>query len=187
MYYIVRAGWLLGGGKEDRKFVGRIIQQARTRSELMVANDKFGSPTYTRDLSSGIMQLVETGQYGTYHMVNTGPASSEYEIAQKILEYTRIGNCRLIPARQPISHWLHHTRGWRRGTTTVCNCWAWSSCARGRMPSRSTLRPPGMLSTRVRQMSGAGSALANSCAMDKTVQPSRDSAPGPERVLAHGP
>ena len=96
-YYIVRAGWLFGGGKEDKKFVGRIIELARARSELMVVNDKFGSPSYTRDLSSGIMQLVETGQYGTYHMVNPGPASSRYEIAEKIIEYAKIGNCRLIP------------------------------------------------------------------------------------------
>ncbi len=96
-YYIVRAGWLFGGGKEDKKFVGRIIELARTRSELMVVNDKFGSPSYTKDLSSGIMQLVETGQYGTYHMVNPGPASSRYEIAEKIIEYAKIGNCRLIP------------------------------------------------------------------------------------------
>jgi len=96
-YYIVRAGWLFGGGKEDKKFVGRMIELARTRSELMVVNDKFGSPSYTRDLSSGIMRLVETGQYGTYHMVNPGPPSSRYEIAEKILEYAKISNCRLIP------------------------------------------------------------------------------------------
>jgi len=96
-YYIVRAGWLFGGGKEDKKFVGRMIDLARARSELMVVNDKFGSPSYTKDLSSGIMRLVETGQYGTYHMVNPGPPASRYEIAEKILEYAKVGNCRLIP------------------------------------------------------------------------------------------
>lgn len=96
-YYIVRAGWLFGGGKQDKKFVGRIIDLARESSELMVVDDKFGSPSYTQDLSSGIRQLVETGQFGTYHMVNTGGPSSRYEIAQRILEYARIDSCRLIP------------------------------------------------------------------------------------------
>jgi dTDP-4-dehydrorhamnose reductase len=96
-YYVVRAGWLFGGGQKDKKFVGMIIDRARTRTELMVVNDKFGSPSYTRDLSSGILQLVETRQYGTYHMVNTGSASSRYEIAQKILKYAKIDTCRLIP------------------------------------------------------------------------------------------
>lgn len=96
-YYVVRAGWLFGGGQRDKKFVGMIIDLARTRTELMVVNDKFGSPTYTKDLSSGIQQLLETGQYGTYHMVNTGPGSSRYEIARKTLKYAKIDTCRLIP------------------------------------------------------------------------------------------
>jgi len=96
-YYIVRAGWLFGGGPHDKKFVGKIIDLARTRTELMVVNDKFGSPSYTKDLASGILRLVDTDQYGTYHMVNTGPASSRYEIAQEILKYAKIDTCRLIP------------------------------------------------------------------------------------------
>jgi len=96
-YYIVRAGWLFGGGQQDKKFVGRIIDLARTRTELMVVNDKFGSPSYTKDLSAGILQLLETRQYGTYHMVNTGPGCSRYEIAQRVLEYAKIDGCTLIP------------------------------------------------------------------------------------------
>ena len=96
-YYVVRTGWLFGGERLNKKSVGRIIDQARARSELTVIDDKFGSPSYTRDLSTGILRLVETGLYGTYHMVNTGPGSSQYEIAQKILKYAGIDSCRLIP------------------------------------------------------------------------------------------
>ena len=96
-HYVVRAGWLFGGGRQDKKFVGRIIDLARTRSELLVVNDKFGSPSYTRDLSHGLLQLIETAQYGTYHMVNTGPPCSRYDIAQKILEYAKIRSCTLVP------------------------------------------------------------------------------------------
>jgi len=96
-YYVVRAGWLFGGGRQDKKFVGRIIELARTRSELMVVNDKFGSPSYTKDLASAILRLIETDQYGTYHMVNTGAGCNRFQIAQKILEYAKIDTCRLIP------------------------------------------------------------------------------------------
>lgn len=96
-YYIVRAGWLFGGGRQDKKFVGKIIDLARKSAELKVVDDKFGSPTYTRDLSLGIVQLVETGLHGTYHMVNSGGNCSRYQIAQKIIDYASIAGCRLIP------------------------------------------------------------------------------------------
>ncbi|MBN1890301.1 MAG: dTDP-4-dehydrorhamnose reductase [Thermoflexales bacterium] len=96
-YYIVRAGWMFGGGQEDKKFVAKIIELASTRDELKVVDDKFGSPTYTRDISAGIDKLVETGLFGTYHMVNTGAPCSRFEVAEKILEFAAIKTCRLTP------------------------------------------------------------------------------------------
>jgi len=71
-YYIVRAGWMFGGGREDKKFVAKIIELARQRPELKIVNDKFGSPTYTRDLARALIQLTKTGWFGVYHAVNTG-------------------------------------------------------------------------------------------------------------------
>lgn len=96
-YYIVRAGWLFGGGQQDKKFVAKIIDLARKHSELKVVDDKFGSPTHTKDLSHGMMKLIQTDLYGTYHMVNSGGDCSRYEIAQKVIEYAQIKDCRLIP------------------------------------------------------------------------------------------
>lgn len=96
-YYIVRAGWMFGGGHEDKKFVAKIIELARNHSELKIVNDKFGSPTYTRDLSRAIIRLSQTGWFGVYHSVNTGAPCSRHEFAQKILEYAGITTCRLIP------------------------------------------------------------------------------------------
>jgi dTDP-4-dehydrorhamnose reductase len=96
-YYIARAGWMFGGGPEDKKFVAKIIELARQRDALTIVDDKFGSPTYTYDISSGIEQLVQTGLYGTYHMVNTGGYCNRYEFAQKILEYAGITTCALKP------------------------------------------------------------------------------------------
>jgi dTDP-4-dehydrorhamnose reductase len=96
-YYIVRAGWMFGGGGEDKKFVAKIMDLARKRSQLKVVNDKFGSPTYTVDLSRGIMSLVEARLYGRYHMVNTGIPVSRFEVAQSILAYANLQTCKLLP------------------------------------------------------------------------------------------
>ncbi|MBI5714414.1 MAG: dTDP-4-dehydrorhamnose reductase [Chloroflexi bacterium] len=96
-YFIVRAGWMFGGGMRDKKFVARIIELARTKPVLQIVNDKFGSPTYTCDIASGILQLINTGWYGAYNMVNTGTPASRYAVAQRILECANITSCELQP------------------------------------------------------------------------------------------
>ena len=95
-HYIVRAGWMFGGGNRDKKFVGKIISLAQRGQKLQVVDDKFGSPSYTNDLSRGILKLVETGWYGTYHMANPG-CCSRFEYAQKIVELAGIPNCSMRP------------------------------------------------------------------------------------------
>jgi dTDP-4-dehydrorhamnose reductase len=96
-YYIARAGWMFGGGPEDKKFVAKIVDLARRRDMLTVVDDKFGSPTYTYDISSTVEKLSRTGIYGTYHTVNTGAYCSRYEFAQKILEYAGVETCEVKP------------------------------------------------------------------------------------------
>jgi dTDP-4-dehydrorhamnose reductase len=96
-HYIARAGWMFGGGQHDKKFVGKILAQARERTELKAVNDKFGSPTYTVDFTRGLMRLCASGLYGTYHLVNTGAPASRYEVACHILNYAAIQGCRLVP------------------------------------------------------------------------------------------
>lgn len=96
-FYVVRTGWLFGGDRSDRGFVSRTIHLARQSTELKLVDDRFGSPTYTRDLSLGIMRLIETDLYGTYHLVNRGRHCSEYQLAQMIVEYADARACRLVP------------------------------------------------------------------------------------------
>ena len=95
-YYIVRAGWMFGGGHRDKKFVSKIISLATRGRRLQVVDDKFGSPTYTRDLARGILKLVETGWYGTYHMANVG-CCSRFEYALKVVDLVGIPNCPMEP------------------------------------------------------------------------------------------
>lgn len=96
-YYIARAGWMFGGGPEDKKFVAKMMELASSRDTLKVVNDKYGSPTYTADIASGVERLTHTGLYGTYHMVNTGGYCNRFEFARRILEFAQITSCELQP------------------------------------------------------------------------------------------
>jgi len=96
-YYIFRAGWMIGGGREkDKKFVGKIIQFClEGRKEIKAVNDKYGTPTFAKDLVEGIKKIIKTGSYGLYHLGNNG-CCSRYDIACKIVEI--IGkNIKVIP------------------------------------------------------------------------------------------
>jgi len=71
--YIVRAGWMIGGGARDTKFVGKIVDLIGAgRTPLRAVADTFGTPTYAKDLLGGIARLISTGYFGLYHMGNTG-------------------------------------------------------------------------------------------------------------------
>ncbi|MCD6588320.1 MAG: NAD(P)-dependent oxidoreductase [Candidatus Fermentibacteraceae bacterium] len=82
-HWIVRTGWLFGGGARDMKFVARILRKVSLDHEIKVVRDCVGSPTYTGDLAEGIFNLTQNFQYGTYHMVNGGVPASRYELARE--------------------------------------------------------------------------------------------------------
>ena len=83
-YFILRAGWMVGGWEIDKKFVYKIVQRCRTERQLKVVDDKFGSPTFTVDFARNLMPLIQTGRYGTYHMANQG-VGSRLEIAREVV------------------------------------------------------------------------------------------------------
>ena len=86
-YFIVRAGWMVGGWEIDKKFVYKIVQQLKEgKTELRVVADKFGSPTFTKDFAKNLVALVKTQRYGLYHMTNKG-SGSRYDIAVRIVEF----------------------------------------------------------------------------------------------------
>ncbi len=96
-FYIVRAGWMVGGGEKDKKFVGKIAKLILDGvNPLRVVNDKWGSPTYAKDLLHGIRQLIETGYYGLYHMVNRG-CCSRYDVALTIREVLERPEIDVVP------------------------------------------------------------------------------------------
>ncbi len=91
-YFILRAGWMIGGGDIDKKFVFKIVQQLKEgKTELNVVNDKFGSPCFTFDFAKQILPVIESGRYGIYHIANGGMVS-RYEIASKIVELMKLSD-----------------------------------------------------------------------------------------------
>ena len=95
-HYIVRAGWMFGGGREDKKFVAKMIDLAKERDVLRAVDDKFGAPCYTKDISQRCLDLLQTGAYGTYHAANSGMCS-RYEMARAIVEYAGVTSCTVEP------------------------------------------------------------------------------------------
>jgi dTDP-4-dehydrorhamnose reductase len=85
-YYIVRPGWMMGGEAKDHKFVGKIVAQVREGKDIKAVNDKVGSPTFARDLTLQIRDLLATGHFGVYHATNHG-TPSRYDVACRIVAF----------------------------------------------------------------------------------------------------
>lgn len=96
-YYIVRTGWMVGGGVKDKKFVGKIARLLMEgQTPLRVVNDTWGSPTYAHDLLEGIRALLKTGYYGVYHLVNKGRCT-RYEIALVVRDLLDRRDITIVP------------------------------------------------------------------------------------------
>lgn len=70
-------------------FVNSMLRLASEHPRLTVVDDQFGNPTYAGDLAFGIMQLIESRAFGTYHLTNSGSASW-YSWASTIFQYAGI-------------------------------------------------------------------------------------------------
>lgn len=101
-HWIVRTGWLFGGGPRDMKFVAKILGKAvemksRGGSGIQVVRDCVGSPTYTCDLADGILRLVGSSPFGTYHLVNSGEPASRYELARQVMNVAGFSPDLIVP------------------------------------------------------------------------------------------
>lgn len=93
-FYIARTAWLYA--PDGTNFLHKIVARAREGGALRVVTDEVGSPTYAEDLADAILRLIETGRYGTYHLVNEGECS-RYEFAQEALRAAGLGETPIEP------------------------------------------------------------------------------------------
>jgi len=85
-HYIIRLSGLYGTAGIGRKrvnFVEIMIRLAEIGKDIKVINDQVLTPTYSLDAAEKILQIIQSGQYGLYHLTNTGECSW-YEFAQEI-------------------------------------------------------------------------------------------------------
>jgi dTDP-4-dehydrorhamnose reductase len=92
--YIVRIAWLYGAGGNN--FPAKILAAARRNGALRVVADEFGNPTYAQDVAVAIRDLLPTGRYGTYHLINEGCAS-RYELACAVLAQAGLADVPVTP------------------------------------------------------------------------------------------
>ncbi len=79
---IVRTSWLFGHG--GKCFPATILKLASTRPEISVVNDQRGSPTFTHDLASVLVQLCRASARRIVHVTNVGDCTW-YEFATEIV------------------------------------------------------------------------------------------------------
>ncbi len=128
-HYIVRTCGLYGAAATRAKgnFVNTMLRLGTERDELKVVNDQICTPTSTEDLSEGIARLIETQQFGTYHITNSGE-TSWYGFAAEIFRLAKI-DVSLIP----ITSREFNAKA-RRPGYSVLNCMKFESVTGWKMP-----------------------------------------------------
>ncbi len=108
-YAIIRTQWLYGKGGPN--FVKTILRAAKEKGKLSVVDDQIGSPTYTKDLSLGITEIIERNGTGIFHIRNEDYVSW-YDWAEEILRLTGLQSVTLArqnsndlhrPAKRPLN------------------------------------------------------------------------------------
>ena len=68
--FIVRISWVFG--INGKNFIRTMLRLGQSHAKLTVVDDQVGSPTYTRDLSVLLADMIQTERYGVYHATNEG-------------------------------------------------------------------------------------------------------------------
>ena len=71
--YIVRTSTVIG--KNGSNFIKTMLSLAENRDEVNVVSDQISSPTFTFDLAPMLIKIIESNEYGLYHVCNEGSVS----------------------------------------------------------------------------------------------------------------
>lgn len=85
-FFIIRSSGLYGAAGASGKggnFVELMIKLAEEGKPIKVVDDQVLTPTYTRELAENIAKLIETEEYGIFHITNNGECSW-FEFAKEI-------------------------------------------------------------------------------------------------------
>lgn len=93
--FIVRISWVFG--ENGKNFVKTMLRLSKEKESLTVVDDQIGSPTYTKDLSRLLCDMIETEKYGIYHATNEGYCSWA-QFASKIMNLSG-ASTKIIPVK----------------------------------------------------------------------------------------
>ena len=93
-YFIVRISWVFG--INGNNFIKTMLRLGKENGAVKVVDDQIGSPTYTFDLAKLLVDMIETEQYGAYHVTNEG-ICSWYEFAKEIFQEANMKEVTVIP------------------------------------------------------------------------------------------
>ena len=79
-HWIFRVSVMFGPGKTN--FVEKGLRKLAAGESYVVAADQIGSATYTLDAAAKMMEVIEAGRHGLFHLSNSG-ACSRLELAQR--------------------------------------------------------------------------------------------------------
>ena len=125
--FIVRAGWMMGGGPRDKKFVGMMTQFIRAGPNAAARGVRHvRTPTYARDLLGAIAALLGTRGTASITSATQGrvPATNGTRhpdaLGRPDLVVEPVPSSMFpLPAPRPRSEAIHSWRwsgsGWRRG------------------------------------------------------------------------
>ena len=87
-FFIVRIAWVFG--LNGNNFIKTMLKLSETKNELNVVSDQIGTPTYTKDLSVLLVDMILTEKYGFYHATNEGGFISWADFAKEIFKQANI-------------------------------------------------------------------------------------------------
>ncbi|MEO8557135.1 MAG: dTDP-4-dehydrorhamnose reductase [Actinomycetota bacterium] len=137
--WVVRTAWLYGA--HGPNFVKTMSRLASEQDTVSVVEDQRGQPTWTVDLASAIVRLVEAeAPFGTYHGTSSGEATW-FSFAQAIFAAQGLDPARVLPtttdafprpARRPAYSVLGHEAWSRAGLPTLRD---WQASLTDALPS----------------------------------------------------
>jgi dTDP-4-dehydrorhamnose reductase len=94
-HYIVRTAWLYG--EHGPNFIKTMINFEKSKDTISVVNDQIGQPTWTKDLASQVINLVDSEvPAGTYHATSSGQ-TTWFGLTQTIFKLIGADPNRVLP------------------------------------------------------------------------------------------
>ena len=93
-YFILRTSWVFG--INGNNYIKTMLKLSKIKDELNIVCDQIGSPTYTYDLATMMVKMMESEKYGIYHVTNDG-FTSWCDFTKYIYEAKGITNVKVNP------------------------------------------------------------------------------------------